>query len=158
MIITKKEYLIGIVVVLLGVGAFVIAKKPEPAPTEQLKTSTKKTEEIPKTTNPVEKVEESTETKKEDATNEIQVTYTDSGFSPQELTVKVGDTVVFINKSSKEMWVASAVHPAHQILPEFDQLTGVGTSGKYEFTFDKIGTWTYHNHLEPSHIGTIIAE
>ena len=39
------------------------------------------------------------------------VVFTDSGFSPAALTVRVGDTVVFENRSSMDFWPASAMHP-----------------------------------------------
>src|SRR5437868_6984243 len=42
-----------------------------------------------------------------------EVTLTDSGFSPSDLTVKAGDTVTWKNQSSSAMWVASAMHPTH---------------------------------------------
>lgn len=42
-----------------------------------------------------------------------EVTYTDAGFSPAILTIKVGDTVTFKNQSSQGMWVGSAMHPSH---------------------------------------------
>ncbi len=84
------------------------------------------------------------------------VAYTDSGFSPASVTVKVGTTVTFVNNSAKQMWVASAVHPTHQLLPGFDQLKSVGKDGTYEYTFEKVGTWKYHNHVGPSDTGSVV--
>ena len=84
------------------------------------------------------------------------VTYTDSGFSPKSLTVKVGTAVTFTNNSSAAMWVASAVHPTHQLLPGFDQLKSVGRGGIYEYTFAKVGTWKYHNHVAPADSGSVV--
>ncbi|MBI2405021.1 hypothetical protein HYV22_02475 [Candidatus Gottesmanbacteria bacterium] len=83
------------------------------------------------------------------------VTYTANGFNPKTVTVKAGTTVVFMNDSSAVMWVASAVHPTHQLLPGFDQLASVGRGGSYEYTFTKVGTWKYHNHVNPSDTGTV---
>lgn len=84
------------------------------------------------------------------------VTYTDSGFSPNPVTVKVGALVTFVNESSGAMWVASAVHPTHQLLPGFDQLKSVAKGGTYEYAFTKVGTWKYHNHVSPSDTGSVI--
>lgn len=84
------------------------------------------------------------------------VTYTDSGFTPKTITVAVGTAVTFMNQSSAGMWVASAVHPTHQLLPGFDQLKSVGKGEKYTYTFAKVGTWKYHNHVSPSDIGTVV--
>ena len=106
------------------------------------------------------------------------VNYTNGGFDPRIVTVPVGTTVEWINASNKLMWVASDPHPAHTDLHGFDER---GTEGneessayqgstliplaqahsgmsEYRFTFTKIGTWGYHNHLDPSQGGTVIVE
>ena len=84
------------------------------------------------------------------------VTYTDSGFAPQVLTVKQGVTVTFVNESSRGMWVASAVHPTHQLLPGFDQLSTAAKGATYEYVFVKVGTWKYHNHVSPADNGSVV--
>lgn len=86
------------------------------------------------------------------------VDYTDSGFTPKTVTVKVGDTVTWTNNSGKSMWVASAPHPAHTDLPGFDQLKGVEKGSTYSYTFAKVGSWKYHNHLVPKDTGTVVVE
>ncbi len=93
------------------------------------------------------------EGKKEKVTATVKLTTT--GFLPSKLTVTLGDTVEWINESSKDMWVASAPHPSHTDYPEFDQLKGVPNGGLYSFTFTKPGIWKYHNHLNPSIFGSI---
>jgi plastocyanin len=85
------------------------------------------------------------------------VTYSDSGFAPSPVTVKAGSTVTFVNESSGAMWVASDPHPTHTLLPGFDELQSVGKGGTYEYTFVKVGTWTFHNHMNPSVKGTVVA-
>lgn len=100
-----------------------------------------------------------TEQAAEDNTAEDNtIVYTDSGFAPRTLTVKKGTTVTFKNQSSKSMWVASSVHPTHQDLPGLDQLQGVGEGGTYTYTFDKTGSWKFHNHLAPSDTGVVVVE
>lgn len=84
------------------------------------------------------------------------VTYTNTGFAPDPLTVTKGTTVTFVNESTRGMWVASATHPTHQLLPGFDQLTSVPNGGVYEYTFENVGTWKYHNHVNPTDIGSIL--
>lgn len=88
----------------------------------------------------------------------VVVSYTDTGFSPQTLTVKQGATVTFVNNSSRQMWVASGEHPTHQLLPGFDELTSVRRGSTYDYTFVKVGTWPFHNHTNPSDTGTIIVQ
>lgn len=90
-----------------------------------------------------------------DIISEVVVNYTSSGFEQKSITVNKGQTVKFINNSSSAMWVASAFHPTHDVYPEFDQLKGVSGGGTYSFTFDKVGTWNYHNHLKASDFGSV---
>lgn len=90
------------------------------------------------------------------ASSETAVSYTDSGFVPKSVVVKPGTTVTFVNNSSGQMWVASAVHPTHQELPGLDQLEAVGAGGKYAYTFTKVGNWRYHNHYLSAQTGTIV--
>lgn len=86
------------------------------------------------------------------------VEYTENGFNPKNITVKAGTKVIWINKDSDEMWVASAPHPQHTDLPGFDALKGYKTGEAYSYTFTKVGNWKYHNHLSPSNFGVVIVE
>lgn len=86
------------------------------------------------------------------------VRYTNTGFQPANLTVPVGTMVDFINQSDKEMWVASNVHPGHEILPTFDQFKGLAKGQNYMYTFDQKGTWAYHDHINPALEGVITVE
>lgn len=94
------------------------------------------------------------------------VTYDGTTFSPASVTIKKGGTVTWTSTGG-EMWVASAQHPTHTAYSgtnlqehcaagatkSFDQCASGGT---YSFTFDKAGTWNYHNHLNASARGTVI--
>jgi plastocyanin len=86
------------------------------------------------------------------------VSYADSGFSPKSITVKLGDTVVFKNESSRDMWVASAPHPVHTDYPEFDAKKAYAKGEMYSFTFQKAGTWKFHNHMNPTDFGSIVVQ
>lgn len=100
------------------------------------------------------------------------VMYGDEGFSPKTVTISLGTSVEFTDRSTqKDMWVASAAHPTHQAYDgttkdqhcatgyvgakPFDQCS-IGTS--YIFTPDKTGTWKYHNHVSSGDFGTIIVQ
>lgn len=97
------------------------------------------------------------------------VTYGSTGFSPSSVTVRAGDTVRFVNESGASMWVASDEHPTHtqyagttrsehcagSANTAFDQCESGNT---YSFTFEKAGSWNYHNHVQASHGGTIVVE
>ncbi len=104
--------------------------------------------------------------------NQNTVVYTDSGFSPNLLTVKRGETVTFVNEGSDTFWPASAMHPTHKVYPGsdiekcgtaeapkiFDACRGIQPGGSWSFTFDEIGSWNYHNHLNPKNFGKIVVE
>lgn len=84
------------------------------------------------------------------------VEYTQNGFVPSSVTIKSGETVTWTNKDTGDLWVASGPHPIHTDYPGFDALKGSPTGGTYSFTFTKVGTWKYHNHLKPGVKGTVV--
>lgn len=86
------------------------------------------------------------------------IEYTDSGFSPQSVTIKVGETVKFTNASSGSMWVASAPHPVHTDYPEFDAKKTYVKGESFSFAFEKAGTWKFHNHMDPTKFGSIVVQ
>ena len=88
-------------------------------------------------------------------TTESTIVYSDSGFSPSTLTIKKGSKVTFSNQSSRNFWPASGPHPSHTNYPEFDPKKAVAAGSSWTFTFDKVGTWPYHDHLNPTRSGSI---
>jgi len=99
------------------------------------------------------------------------VAYSGGSFSPESVTIAKGGTVSFINQGSARMWVAADVHPSHENYDGTTRSTHctAGYSGpkpfdqcaagsSYSFTFDKAGTWNYHNHAEASAIGVVIVQ
>ncbi len=84
------------------------------------------------------------------------VVYTDEGFAPRSTEVSKGDTVRFTNKSSRPMWIASDTHPAHNILPTFDQFGTSAFGEGYQYTFNQVGEWKYHDHVNASEKGVVI--
>lgn len=101
-----------------------------------------------------------------------EVTYTDAGYSPKEITINKGDTVVFKNQSSLGMWTASALHPSHVVYSgtsvdehcpdttntSFDECKSDQPGSSWSFTFNKAGTWRYHNHVKSNHSGSVIVK
>lgn len=80
---------------------------------------------------------------------------TDNGFSPAELTITSGTTVTFINKGQALHWPASDPHPIHTDLSGFDAKRGLESGDIYRFTFEKIGTFGMHDHLDASFKGVV---
>lgn len=101
---------------------------------------------------------------------DVTVTYSDAGFSPKSVSVTVGTKVIFVNQSTKNMWVASAKHPDHtaysgtslsQHCPDasnsaFDECTADAPGKTYSFIFNKEGEWKYHDHIDATKFGTIV--
>jgi len=90
------------------------------------------------------------------------VKYGDNGFEPATIRIKRGTTVNFVNNTEIPMYVASDPHPQHTAYPEFE--AGVALQRfprpgeNFSFTFDKAGTWSYHNHAQPDHMAVITVE
>jgi plastocyanin len=150
---------IAIIIVFAG-GWYLLSGKTAKAPTSE--TSVSNQMPIIDSATPEMIVENTVPT--------VTVTYTDQGFSPKEVTVTLGTTVNFVNQSSGNMWVATAPHPAHtaysgtslsQHCPDttssaFDACEAYATGSSFSFTFNKEGTWKYHDHVNASRFGSVI--
>lgn len=98
----------------------------------------------------------------------VTITYNESGFSPSSVTVKKGEIVRWVNNSSQETWPASGVHPTHSNYPEktasdclgsaFDACKGLKSGESWDFTFNTVGEWRYHDHLHTSQTGVVIVQ
>lgn len=85
------------------------------------------------------------------------VTLTSDGFSPATLTIKTGEAVTWVNKSGETATVNSDPHPTHTDYTPLN-LGNFPDGGTLTLTFDKPGTFGYHNHLNPSVRGTITVQ
>lgn len=85
------------------------------------------------------------------------ITVSASGFEPASVTVKVGTRVIWNNTSGKTVTVNSDPHPAHTLYPVL-QLGEFENGAIVETIFDKVGTFTYHNHFNPNQKGTITVQ
>lgn len=99
------------------------------------------------------------------------VTYDGSAFSPASVTIAKGGTVAFTDTAAATMWVASGMHPVHS---GYDSTTmsehcAPGYTGpapfdqckagaSYSFTFDKVGSWGYHDHKNASAFGKVVVQ
>jgi plastocyanin len=101
-----------------------------------------------------------------DDSYDVSVTYTDDGFDPRDLKVDKGTRVRFLNASGQSsFWPASGVHPTHTLYPEkepadclgssFDACRELAPGEFYDFTFNYVGTWSFHDHLHAYHTGSI---
>lgn len=76
-------------------------------------------------------------------------------FEPNNITIQKNTKIIFKNEDSVDRWPASAIHPTHGIYPEFDPKQNIKPGDSWEFVFDKVGSWKYHDHLIPSIRGEI---
>lgn len=88
----------------------------------------------------------------------VEISIEDTGFNPRTVTVAAGTTVTFVNNGQALHWPASAVHPTHQQLPGFDAMRGLATGESYSFVFSQSGTWTFHDHLQPTVTGSVVVQ
>lgn len=152
-----KWLIVAVVVVVLGLGAWQLlgTDQPDASTSETISpTADKQTTTTPKT----DETKEPVKAEPENKSSETTITYTNDGFSPNQVTIKAGSKVKFINQSSRQMWVASDPHPIHTDTPTFDSNRGIGTGETYEFTFTESGSHGYHNHLSSFHLGTVLVE
>jgi plastocyanin len=87
-----------------------------------------------------------------------EVVYKDGTFSPARVEVKVGESVRFLNGSTRPVWPAANIHPTHQTYPGFDPKKPVAPGDSWVFTFDRAGYWRYHNHLNSEQVGLVVAQ
>lgn len=90
--------------------------------------------------------------------NQNTVLMTETGFEPDKIIVKTGTKVTFVNKDKVFRWPASDLHPTHTIYSEFDPRGSIKPGESWDFTFEKIGEWNYHDHLSPLLVGKIVVE
>ncbi len=103
---------------------------------------------------------------------EVVIKITANGFVPKEIEISGGTKVTWVNESSNPSWPASAVHPTHEVYPGssikkcgtpeqdkiFDSCRGLKKGESWNFVFNEVGEWYYHDHLNPSWTGKIVVK
>jgi plastocyanin len=82
----------------------------------------------------------------------VGASFSSFGFSPSSVTVKVGDTVEWVNNST----VAHTSTSDSGSAVSWDSSAIDSGGGTFSFTFTKAGTYTYHCSFHPSMHGTIV--
>lgn len=92
-------------------------------------------------------------------TNVATVQITDSAFVPETIKIKQGQSVTWVNNGSNLHQVAADPYPSHSKLPSLFSEESLDQNESYTFTFDKAGTYTYHDPLNPTSLkATVIVE
>lgn len=134
----NSKLLLIIIVLIVVFGAFTFLGNKKTNPTTTIQPTTKPT--VTEANNPI-----------------TTVALTDTGFTPKDITVKVGTRVVWENKSGKAATVNSADHPTHLLYP-FLNLGEFADGSSVQVVIDKPGKYSYHNHLNASETGTVTVE
>lgn len=142
-----RNIVIGLVVLaLLGGGAWYFMnnqKTSVPAPeTQTPETSTQTQPATESATTPAKK---------------NMVTISGNGFDPKSITVKMGEEVTWTNSDTVNHTVNSNPHPTHGLYSMLN-LGAIQPGASKSAMFEKSGTYTYHDHLHPSLIGTVIVQ
>lgn len=90
-------------------------------------------------------------------TNQDTVILTANNFEPSSITVKVGTKVTWINKSGVAATVDSDSHPIHTDYQPLN-LGRFSDGESLSLTFDKPGSYKYHNHLNAAQTGTVVVQ
>ena len=87
------------------------------------------------------------------------VEITGSGFVPQTIRVKKGESIQWVNADTKPHQVVSDPYPSGDTLPDLNSSEPLTEGESYTRTFDQTGTFTYHDQLNPlEYKATIIVE
>lgn len=86
------------------------------------------------------------------------VTISSSGFIPQTITIKAGESVTWVNGDNSSHQVNSAVHPTHQVYLPLNTVGQVRAGESKSLMFPDQGSFKYHDHLNPSLTGTVVVE
>ncbi len=126
---TRVVAVIGAIVIIAGLGAWLVAGRRHQA-----------------TPRPASGPAAATATVKINA----------DGFTPERVAIKQGQAVRWNNADTVAHLVASDPHPSHTDYPGFESQI-IPAGGTYLFSFNRVGTWGYHDHLNPSLTGTVVA-
>lgn len=89
------------------------------------------------------------------------VSITSSGFGPQTVSISAGDSVIWTNNDTSAHYIAPDDHPTHKKYAGIWDDSGAGNISPgqtYTQKFNTPGTYTYHDHLNPTTKGTVIVK
>jgi amicyanin len=81
---------------------------------------------------------------------EVKVIMTNRSYDPETVTIKVGDTVTWVNEDA----------PQHDVVADNGEFkSDLFDKGQtFSFTFTQAGTYPYHCSIHPGMTGTVIVE
>ncbi|MBI2327032.1 cupredoxin domain-containing protein [Candidatus Curtissbacteria bacterium] len=97
----------------------------------------------------------------EEAQDSVTIIVSDDGASPSQATVKSGGKITWTNNSKVKVQIASDPHPIHTSNKELSKgefVIELEPSASATVTVSKVGTWGYHDHLNPAQRGKVIVK
>jgi plastocyanin len=84
------------------------------------------------------------------AGNAVQVIMSNRSYDPQQLTIKTGETVTWVNQDA----------PKHDVVADNGEFKSdlFDKGGTFSFTFTKAGTYPYHCSIHPGMVGTVVVQ
>lgn len=134
----RFSFITLVAVVVLALGGLFVLLKPRPQPVAS---------PAPGSPTPTPSATVAAETK--------TIRITADGFQPNRLTVRKGTRVIFTNEDTQPHQPASDPHPIHTNYAGFDAQRGIEPGQEWGFGFDRVGLWTFHDHLFPYLTGAI---
>lgn len=93
------------------------------------------------------------------AVADVTVDVTASALQPETIKIKKGGSVTWINKDTSPHHIASDPYPEASTLPGLNSGEALSSGDSYTHTFEEVGTFTYHDQLNPSILkGTVVVE
>ena len=127
---------------------------PKPTPIENKKIEVPK--EVPKVLQPVIREESITVIVPATSSPEVipkskptkiyQISIEENKFVPENITIKIGETVTWTNNDDELHWPASDPHPTHTGVIDFDVGSDLAQDESYSYTFRRVGDFLYHDH------------
>lgn len=88
-----------------------------------------------------------------------QVAIKRTGFSPTTVTIKAGQSVTWTNRDKVAHKVNSDPYPTDDTLPGLNSKIKLVPNSTFSYTFEKPGTYLYHDDLNPYKLkGTIVVQ
>lgn len=143
---SRNVTIAGVILVVIVIGWFLTRPKQATTPTPPVVTTPSSTESATSPASEGATVQEK---------NIVEVA--SSGFSPKDITIKTGGSVIWQNKDTVDHTVNSVVHPTHLVYPPLN--LGVMKPGESRsLTFPTAGIYKYHDHLNPSLLGSVTVQ
>lgn len=85
------------------------------------------------------------------------VKITSAGFVPQNIIIKKGQSVTWVNEDIENHTVNSAPHPTHTTYSRLN-IGAIKPGDQAPLSFTDAGSYKYHDHLNPSLTGSVTVE